>query len=63
MTGGVFGGNVLQVELSPGVGHVLGLRDGMLPRFLQKAKGESAQGLLGRGSGRPSPDPGAPAAA
>lgn len=41
-------GDVLQMEFSPGVGHVLGLLDRMLPGLLQKAKG-----ALGPGQGQP----------
>ena len=39
MARGAFRGNVFQVELSPGVRHVLGFLDCMLPSFLQKQKG------------------------
>ena len=50
VTRGTFCGNVLQVELGPGVRHVLGLLDGMLPGFLQKQRGGLGpdQGLLGQ---------------
>ena len=40
MACGTFCGNVFQVELSPGVRHVLGFLDCMLPSFLQKQRGE-----------------------
>ena len=39
MARGAFCGNVFQVELSPGVRHVLGFLDCMLPSFLQKQTG------------------------
>lgn len=49
MTRGTFRGNILQVELGPGVGHVFGLLDCMLPSFLQNTEGNVRAGAVGQG--------------
>lgn len=48
MPGSVFRGDVLKMELGPGVRHTLGFLNRLFPGFLQKAKG-----ALGPGQGQP----------